>query len=92
MNIQETDRVVEEAIEEMARKIREKAAEFWATHAERKLTISVIERLSDRGNRGNGTEQGEAGTADTDHPGGSDAQAERIAGTTGRDRGDNTPG
>jgi hypothetical protein len=29
----------------MARRIREKAAEFRAAHAERKLTISAIERL-----------------------------------------------
>jgi hypothetical protein len=45
MDTQEKDPVVEEAIEEMARRIREKAAEFRATHAERKLTISTIERL-----------------------------------------------
>jgi hypothetical protein len=45
MNTQETDPVVEEAIAEFARRMRTKAAEFRATHAERKLTISVIERL-----------------------------------------------
>ena len=45
MNTQEKDLVVEEAIEEMARRIREKAAVFRATHAGRKLTISTIERL-----------------------------------------------
>jgi hypothetical protein len=45
VDTKETDPVVEKAVEEMARRIREKAAEFRATHAERKLTISTIERL-----------------------------------------------
>jgi hypothetical protein len=45
MNTQETDPVVENAIAEFARRMREKAAEFRATHAEQKLTISAIERL-----------------------------------------------
>jgi hypothetical protein len=41
----ETDPVVEAAIAEFARRMREKAAEFRAAHAEWKLTISTIERL-----------------------------------------------
>ena len=45
MNTRETDPVVEEGIAEFARRMRAKAAEFRATHAERKLTISTIERL-----------------------------------------------
>ena len=45
MNTQQTDPVVENAIAEFARRMREKAAEFRATHAEQKLTISTIERL-----------------------------------------------
>ena len=45
MDTQEKERLITDAAAEFEAGLRAKAEQFEATHAERKLTISVIERL-----------------------------------------------
>jgi hypothetical protein len=45
MNTQEREKLITDAVAEFEAGLRSKAAQFEATHAERKLTISVIEML-----------------------------------------------
>jgi hypothetical protein len=45
MDAQEKERLITEAAAEFEAGLRAKAEQFEATHAERKLTISVIEAL-----------------------------------------------
>ena len=45
MDTQEKERLITDAVAEFEAGLRAKAEQFEATHAERKLTISVIERL-----------------------------------------------
>jgi hypothetical protein len=45
MNTQEKERLITDAVAEFEAGLRAKAERFEATHAERKLTVSVIEAL-----------------------------------------------
>ena len=45
MDTQEREKIITDAVAEFEAGLRSKAAQFEATHAQRKLTISVIETL-----------------------------------------------
>jgi hypothetical protein len=115
MDTQEREKLITDAVAEFEAGLRSKTAQFEATHAARKLTISVIEALwgetrklsgeiitrvyteltnageeklvqeknCPRQSRNKRSEQGETGTADTDHPGSVESKAECLEGTGG---------
>jgi hypothetical protein len=119
MDTNEREKLITDAAAEFEAGLRSKAEQFEATHAERKLTVSVIEvlwgesrKLSDeilrrvytemtngseeklvqekncpQRSRHKRPEQGETGTADTDHPGSFKPEADCLEGAGGRDRG-----